>query len=182
VQGRDAWIYTLGIPGIATFRLGLEIQNGFLVFSNIPWSQPVTVRSADTRTFNGATLHLTPTAVRQGLAGLFATQSELDQTAALSSMASLLPLLQSISATPDEAASAHATLFGSKPLHPGTGSWIWKDGQLESSQYGTATRWKEAIYSPQMGDFGLFNSLTDVDLNMQFESGGLRAVVRWKSR
>jgi len=179
VDGRDAWIYTLGVPGIATIRLGLEVQNGYLVFSNIPWSQPVEVTSVEPRQLNGAAMHVAPDGVHLGLAGLFATQAEQNQGAALSSMASLLPLLQAVSATPEDAASLHATLFGSKPLHPGRGSWIWKDGKLESSVYGSATRWKEPIYKPEMGSFGLFDGTTLLDLNMQFEAGGLRAVCRW---
>jgi hypothetical protein len=179
VDGRDAWIYTLGVPGIATIRLGLEVQNGYLVFSNIPWSQPVEVTSVEPRQLNGAAMHVAPDGVRQGLAGLFATQAEQNQVAALSSMASLLPLLQAVSATPEDAASLHAALFGSRPLHPGRGSWIWKDGKLESSVYGSATRWKEPIYKPEMGNFGLFDGTTLLDLNMQFEAGGLRAVCRW---
>ena len=179
VEGRDAWIYTLGVPGIATIRLGLEVQNGYLVFSNIPWSQPVEVTSVEPRQLNGAAMHVAPDGVRLGLAGLFATQAEQNQGAALSSMASLLPLLQAVSATPEDAASLHAALFGSRPLHPGRGSWIWKDGKLESSVYGSATRWKEPIYKPEMGSFGLFDGTTLLDLNMQFEAGGLRAVCRW---
>ena len=179
VDGRDAWIYTLGLPGITTIRFGLEVQNGFLVFSNIPWSQPVTVTGVESRPLNGAAIQVTPDAVRQGLAGLFATQAEQNQLAALASMASLLPLLQTVSATPEEAASAHAALFGSRPLHPGQGSWVWRDGRLESSVYGSVVRWKEPIYKPEMGTFGLFDGTMLVDLNMQFEAGGLRAVCRW---
>ena len=30
-----------------------------------------------------------------------------------------------------------------------------------------------------MGNFGLFDGMTLLDLNMQFEAGGLRAVCRW---
>jgi hypothetical protein len=34
-------------------------------------------------------------------------------------------------------------------------------------------------YAPDMGDFGLFEGVTHVSLNMQLETGGLRAVVHW---
>jgi len=36
------------------------------------------------------------------------------------------------------------------------------------------------LYKPELGNFGLFDGTTLLDLNMQFESGGLRAVARWK--
>lgn len=179
IEGRDAWVYTLGVPGVATFRLGLEVQNGYLVFSNIPWSQPMTL-TPEARDLNGAAIRLAPGAVKQGLAGLFATQVEQDQKAVLASMAALLPLLESgTSATPDEAAATHAAIFGSRPQHPKNGAWVWKNGVLESSLYGSAEHWKAPIYKKEMGDFGLFDGVSLVNLNMQFEQGGLRAVCRW---
>ena len=179
IEGRDAWVYTLGVPGVATFRLGLEVQNGYLVFSNIPWSQSVTL-SPEARDLNGAAIRLAPGAVKQGLAGLFATQVEQDQKAVLASMAALLPLLESgTSATPDEAVAAHAAIFGTKPQHPKNGAWVWRNGVLESSLYGSAEHWKAPIYKKEMGDFGLFDGVSLVNLNMQFEQGGLRAVCRW---
>jgi hypothetical protein len=180
IEGRDAWIYTFGVPGIITARLGIEIQNGFLVLSNTPWARQVTVRSAEARPLNGATIRLAPDAVKEGLAGLFATQAEHDQMAALASMAALLPLLQTLSATPAEAATLHTTLFGSRPLHPKTGDWVWSNGRLESSVYGSPTQWKMPLYKPEIGGFGLFDGTALLDLNMQFETGGLRAVARWK--
>jgi hypothetical protein len=181
IEGRDAWVYTLGVPGIATFRLGLEVQGSYLVLTNIPWSAPATIEAVDTRTLNGAAIHVRPDAVQQGLAALFATQAEADQQAALASMAALLPLLQTVSATPEEAAARHAALFGSTPIHPGMGAWVWRDGRLESSRYGSATRWKVPPYAPD-APFGLLDGTTLVDLNMQFESGGLRAVARWRTK
>jgi hypothetical protein len=179
VVGRDAWIYALNIPGIAKIRFGIEVSNGYLVLSNIPWSQPVTVKAVESQELNGAAIRLAPGAVRQGMAGLFATQSEQNQLAALKSMAALYPLLLSVSATPEDAAARHAALYGSTPLHPGFGAWLWRNGKLESTVYGSARHWKEPLYKPEMGDFGLFEGVTDLTLNMQLESGGLRAVVRW---
>jgi hypothetical protein len=179
VEGRDAWIHSLNIPGIAKIRFGIEIKDGYLVLSHIPWSQLLAVSSVDTRALNGAAMELAPGAVKLGLPGLFATQSEQNQFAALRSMGALYPLLRSLAATPDDAAARHVALFGSRPLHPGPGTWVWKNGVLESSTYGDATHWKEPLYRPEMGDFGLFEGVSRLSVNMQFESGGLRALVRW---
>jgi hypothetical protein len=183
IEGRDAWMYTIGVPGIAVLRLGLEIENGYLVLSNSPWSETMRIASVDSRVLNGGAIRVTPESVRQGLAALFATQAEQDQTAALSSMGSLLPLLQSISPTPADAAARHAALFGSTPLHPaGGGEWLWRDGRLESSRYGNATRWQVPAFKPELGDFGVFQGATVLDLNMQFETGGLRVTARWSAK
>ena len=156
-----------------------EVKNGYLVLSNIPWSQPVVIKAAEERALNGAQLQIAPGSVRQGLPGLFATQSEQNQLAALNGMAALYPLLLTVSATPEEAAARHAALLGSKPLHPGPGKWTWQGGKIESSVYFSATRWREPEHKPDLGDFGLFEGVTRLAVNMQLEAGGLRAVVRW---
>jgi hypothetical protein len=179
VEGRDAWIYSLNIPGIVKIRFGIEVKNGYLVLSNIPWSQPVSIKAVDVRALNGADLQISPAAVRQGLPGLFAAHSEQSQLASIGGIAALYPLLVTISATPDGAATRHAALFGAKPLHPGQGRWVWKDGRLESSAYGSATRWQQPIYRSEAGDFGLFEGVTRLSVNMQFEDAGLRAIARW---
>ena len=179
IEGRDAWIYVLNVPGLAKIRFGIEVKSGFLVLSNIPWSQPLTVKTVERRELNGAAAQLAPGAVKQGLPGLFATQNEQNQLAAVKGMAALYPLLLTVSATPEEAATRYAAIFGSRPLHPGPGTWLWKNGKLASSTYGTATQWKEPLYTPDLGDFGLFEGVTNLSVNMQFEAGGLRAVARW---
>ncbi len=211
VEGRDAWIYSLGIAGVIKVRFGIEVRDGFLVLSNVPWSQPVTIKSVETRPLNGAELLLAPGAVRDGLPGLFATQSEQNQLAALGGMAMLYPLMLTGSATPAEAAARHAALFGGAPVHPASGrprakpvadprakpvddprakpvddprakpvdDWTWRDPILESSIYGTATRWIQPAYRPDLGDFGLFAGVSRLSVNMQLESDGLRATARW---
>jgi len=179
VEGRDAWIYALEIPGILKMRLGIEVRSGYLILSNIPWSQPVAIPAVEARALNGAELAVAPGAVRLGLPGLFATQSEQSQRAALAGMAALYPLLLTVGATPEAAAARHAALFGWKPVHPGPGQWAWTDGRIESSAYGTPTRWKAPEYRPGADDFGLFAGIERFSVNMQLEAAGLRAVTRW---
>ena len=94
-------------------------------------------------------------------------------------MAALYPLLLTVSGTPPEAAARYAALFGGKPLHPGPGAWTWKNGRLESTAYGSATRWRAPAYRPALGDFGLFEGVTRLSVNMQLEADGLRASTRW---
>ena len=105
IEGRDAWIYVLNVPGLAKIRFGIEVKSGFLVLSNIPWSQPLTVKTVERRELDGAAAQLAPGAVKQGLPGLFATQNEQNQLAAVKGMAALYPLLLTVSATPEEAAA-----------------------------------------------------------------------------
>ena len=114
-------------------RLGIEVRSGYLILSNIPWSQPVAIPAVEARALNGAELAVAPGAVRLGLPGLFATQSEQSQRAALAGMAALYPLLLTVGATPEAAAARHAALFGWKPVHPGPGQWV-VDGRADREQ------------------------------------------------
>jgi hypothetical protein len=182
IGNRDAWTYTFGVPGVMRFRLGLEIQNGYLVVSNIPWSDTMTIDRVDTRTLNGGAIQVRPDAVKLGLASLFATQAEQDQSAALTSMAALYPLLRTVASTPAEAAAKYAALFGTTPLHPGAGDWVWANGQIESTVYGSPIRWRAPAFDPARPNFGLFDGASLIDLTMQFEQGGLRAIARWRWR
>ena len=43
--------------------------------------------------------------------------------------------------------------------------------------YGSATHWKEPAYRTEMGDFGLFEGVTRLSVNTQFEADGLRHTV-----
>jgi hypothetical protein len=180
VGDRDAWIYSVGLAGVVKIRFGIEVQNGYLVLSNLPWSQPLAVGRGEEQPLNGAGLRVTPGAVRLGLPGLFATESEQNQRAAAKGMAALLPLLLTISPDPQAASARHAALFGWQPLHPGPGEWVWRDGEISSSAYGTADHPRQPRYSAGGGDFGLFQGIERLRVNMQLEGDGLRATVRWR--
>jgi hypothetical protein len=51
-----------------------------------------------------------------------------------------------------------------------------------TSTYDSGTRWKAPAFKPELGNFGLSNGTTLLDLTMQLEQGGLRAIARWKWR
>lgn len=179
VGERDAWILSLGAAGVVRVRFGLEVKDGFLVVSNIPWSQPVALAKPSDARLNGAKLTLSNRALRIGLPGLHATQQEQNQAAALAGLGYLYPLLATGSATPEEAARRHAALFGFTPLHHGPGRWVWKDGRLESSAYGDARRWKSPEYRAEDGDFGIMKDIDEASVEMRFEDDGLLASCRW---
>ena len=179
VEGRDAWIYAISMSGLVKIRFGIEVRNGYLILSNIPWSQPVTITSVEPRVFNGGDLQLAPGAIRQGLPGLFATWNEQNQRAAIHGMAALYPLLLTVAPTPDGAAARYAQLFGGRPVHPGPGGFAFSARRIESTTYGTATRWRVPAWRPDTGDFGLFDGVSHLGVNMQLEADGLRAVARW---
>lgn len=179
VDDKDAWILSLGIAGMVKVRFGIEVQNGYLVLANIPWSQPISIGKGEALTLRGARLQITPGAVKEGLPGLFATEGEQNQHSAIKEMGALYPFLATVSATPDDAAARHAALFDARPLHPDSGRWVWKDGEIASSVYGTPRRWQQPSWTPKTSDFGLFAGVERRGVAMQLEEDGLRTRVRW---
>ncbi len=103
------------------------------------------------------------------------------RAAAIEGMGYLYPLLTSgVATTVAEAQEKHLALFGFKPVHPGPGTWLWQDGELESSVLGSAVRPMQPAFQPADRNFGLFQNIDLLSVNMQLEDSGLRARVRWK--
>ncbi len=96
-------------------------------------------------------------------------------------MGYLYPLLASgVASTVDESADKHAALFGFRPVHPTSGRWLWNNGQLESSVFGTALRPVQPKHTPGDRNFGLFPSVDSLDVSLQLEDTGLRTRIRWR--
>ncbi|MFQ5959486.1 MAG: hypothetical protein ACE5LF_08975, partial [Alphaproteobacteria bacterium] len=70
--------------------------------------------------------------------------------------------------------------FGFRPVHPTSGRWLWNNGQLESSVFGSALRPVQPEHTPGDRNFGLFPSVDSLDVNLQLEDTGLRTRIRWR--
>lgn len=176
--GSDSWLYSATLFGMIRLRFGIELQDRFLVIRNLPWSQRPALQSVATAELAGARLTLHPQAVAQQLPALFVAESDRQRGAAFQGSAYLLPLMLTGAATPDAAAAVHRRLFGFAPVHPGTGRWTWTDGMLASDAFGTPARPLSPEYRASAA-FGVFQDISDLGLNMQFEEAGLRAICRW---
>ncbi len=181
VESRDAWILTVNAAGFARIRLGLEVREGFLVVSNLPWSAPDPVASVEQSDLDMVRLKIRPGAVRKELAALWETYGEDQSAASRRGMGMIYPLLLTVSPDVDSAIAMHRKIFGSAPVHPGKGKWVWKEGQLASSIYGPATgghlpRWKKE----RGDDFGLFAGIEEMSVDLRFEEEGLRTLMRWR--
>ena len=182
LDGLDSWVCTLDIMGMVKLRYGLEVQGGYLVVRNIPWSNGDRVARVDTALLNGACLQAYPSACNLQLAGLFAADQDGEMASAMWSLGSLYPLVASGRASSETAAAECARLFGFKPLHPGDGKWVWDRYELTSSRYGTVFRRKQPPYVKDKNPVGLFKDIEHLCVAMQFEDSGLRTVVRWKAK
>jgi HEAT repeat protein len=182
LKGQDAWIYTLNLLGVIQLHLKVAVEGGYLVISNLPWSP----RAVQTGTFedslNGARLELNLEAISKLLPALHTKAYSDYRIAAVDGMGYLYPLLASGTvATVAEAQQKHQALFGFKPVHPASGEWLWQDGEMASSIFGTAQDPVQPPYLPGDRDFGLFPTLRSLSVSMQLEDTGLRARIRWRS-
>ncbi len=181
VKGKDAWIYKVDIERMIQLHLGLAVENGYLVISNFPWSQPGIVSGNSQGALNGALLELNLAAVRQQLPALHTKTYSDYRRDAIEGMGYLYPLLVSgIASGVPEALEKHFTLFGFKPVHPTGGDWRWEDGEVKSSIFGTAERPVQPEFEEGNRDFGLFQKIDQVSVSMQFEDAGLRTKIRWR--
>jgi hypothetical protein len=182
VGDEDSWVYNFDLEGIVNFRLGLEVKGGYLIVSNLPWSEKIGVAKKEQAPLNGARIALHPGSAKRQLPGLFYASARRSQAAALKGASTLFPLLLTVSESPALAAKKNADLFGFTPTHPGSGEFTWEKGEVGSTLYGTAARWKHPPYSEGDRAFGLLQGVESLSVNMQLEDDGLRATTRWKWR
>ncbi|MEY3894601.1 MAG: hypothetical protein RLZZ214_120, partial [Verrucomicrobiota bacterium] len=93
VAGRDGWVYQISFFNMMTLRLGIDVQDRFLVIRNMPLTSPFRITGMKDATQPGAQLSVSPRACRLQLPALFASAAERERAAALSGISDLYPLL-----------------------------------------------------------------------------------------
>lgn len=182
LEDRDAWILTIDILGVANLRLGVEVKDGFLIFSNIPWTEHSRFRGRRGGHLDSILLQVTPGAGALQLPGLFTAAMEKERVAAYQSAGHLLPLMLAGAENVESARAWHRRLFGFTPGHPGHGSFKWTDGMVVSDRFGTTLHQRQPAYEPGDREFGWLRRIHRVQLSLQLEDGGLRTRARWSLR
>jgi hypothetical protein len=182
LEGRDAWICAISIEGLINIRFGVEILNDYLVLSNLPWSQKPVFGPTRTAELNTMALALHPESGILQMPGLFTAACEQERAAAFQGARYLYPLMACGAGSPAAAAEQSRILFGFVPEHPGTGQWVWENGQLRSTVYGNPHHPVQPEYKAGTQAFGVLAGLDMLNLNLQFEDAGLRVLTRWKMK
>ena len=180
LKDHDAWMYALDLFGMVKLRFGMEVRDGYLVVKNLPWSQDAAIVRTDAAELSGARLELRPDAVEAQLPALFTAAADQQRKAAMSGIGDLLPMMLTGCESVDAAVARHRLLFGYAPRHPGAGKWLWQDGRLESTVFGSTRRQQQPPHRPGDRAFGLLQGIEYVTLDMQLEDTGLRSALRWK--
>ena len=180
IEGRDRWVCSIDLFGVARMRLGIEVREGLLLLDNLPWSpwpEELNVRAAP---LNGVVLTVRPEAAQKHIAALFTSAMETERVAAMQGIARLHPLLLAGETDVKEALERHAAWFGFAPKHPGRGEWTWKDGLLSSSTFGHFGKQVQPAHEKGSRAFGVFSDVDELNVNLQFEDTGLRVRAEWR--
>ncbi|MCF7975427.1 MAG: hypothetical protein K9N55_16540 [Phycisphaerae bacterium] len=183
VTDRDAWVLTLDLFNMAKVRFGVEVQDNYLVITNQPWSQHLTLEGTMPSPLTDLCLHLEPAAARQQLAAMFTSAADKQRQAALQGSAMLAPLVWSGAEDVAGAIARHQALFGFVPRHPAHGSWsVDEIHRVVSTEYGSPGQAQQPAYEAGRQDFGLLQGISPVDVSLQIEDTGLRTRIYWKYR
>jgi HEAT repeat protein len=183
LRDREAWIYTLNIEGMIQVHLRLEITDGYLMVSNLPWSTQLEIDGTKDLLLNGANIQINLDETQKQLPALHTKIFADYRAAAVDGMGYLYPLLVTgVSKSVPDAIEKHLDIFGFGPVHPSAGQWLWQNSHVISSEFGSASYPVQPEYESGQRDFGLFPALSMLGVNMQLEDTGLRAKVRWRRR
>ncbi|MCP4450295.1 MAG: hypothetical protein GY809_02455 [Planctomycetes bacterium] len=181
VAGRDAWVLSIDLLGLAKMRFGIEVQDDYLILTNQPWSQQLTIQGTVPSPLSHMSLSLEPAAAQQQWAAMFTSAAEKQRRSALQGSAMLLPLLWTGSKDVTGATDRHQALFGFVPTHPGEGAWILDPRDtLVSTDFGSLEQPLQPALREGQSGFGLLQGISQVDVSLQIEDTGLRTRIYWK--
>lgn len=182
VADRDNWIYRISFFDTISLRLGIEVQDRFLVIRNMPLTTPFRITGVKEAELPGARVGLSPRACRLQLPVLFASAAERERSAAFNGITDLQPLLLTGVKSVGEAAERYKAWFGFRPRHPGGGEWSWDGRTMTSNRYGSPRQPMQPDYKADDRDFGPLRRVDAVEVGMRFEEDGLRTTARWNLR
>ncbi|MCZ6793244.1 MAG: hypothetical protein O7J95_06485 [Planctomycetota bacterium] len=179
---RDSWILTVDIFGFAKLRLGIEVDGGFLIVSNIPWTAHSRFHGLGAGHLDSGLLQVTPGAGTRQLPGLFTTAMEKERRSAYESAGHLFPLMLAGASDLAAARAWHHRMLGFAPVHPSPGEFRWEEGRVTSDRFGSLHRQRQPPYREGNTDFGLLRRVHSLRLSFQLEDDGLRTRVHWRLR
>lgn len=182
VAGRDAWRYHLSYAGLISMRIGIEVKDRYLAISNQPLSFDPTITAVEGGGPGGAALAFAPASAIRQLPALYASSHDRLRAAARNGMADLYPVLLAEGGDVPRAQRRLKQLLGYAPMHPDGGDWTWDTWTLRSSLYGSRDDPQLPEYPGGDAGFGVLRGIDRIQLSMQFEDDGLRALCKWTPR
>jgi len=179
ITGRDRWLIRLTLGDMVNLTLGMEIQDRYLVLSNMPLSYHPRVTGSENHLMRDGAILLRPGAIDHSAPGFVASALNAAGDQAKHGLAILeLYRLAGVDGLSDAMALSDR-LFGYKPVHPTPGEFLWKPESSESGTFGSLFESRH----PPLDDVdipGLFPKVHQIDVSLQLEREGLRTRLHWR--
>ncbi|MDF3131227.1 hypothetical protein P0Y35_18630 [Kiritimatiellaeota bacterium B1221] len=181
ITGEDKWLLRIALEDMLFFTLSMEIQDRYLVFSNLPLNYHPTVTGSEALNFRDASVLLQPDAIQETGPGFEASALDQARKQALAGLGVLNLYYMAGFDSLEDAMATSQRLFGYVPVHPSPGEFIWTERGPESTVFGSITDTQQPPLD-QVDTTGLFPQTEKVEVSMQLENEGLRTRVLWKGK
>ena len=175
----EEWLYTINLFETVKLRYGVALADDYMTINNLPWAERTEISALEEAPLDDIHLRVSPGRVEKELPALHTAFVEKQRVIAMQGIGYLTPLLLTTVSDVKEARREHRRLFGYYPIHPGPGTWEWREGKLHSTTFGSLARKRQPPYRPGR-EFGLFKEVQSFDLSTEFQHTGLRTILRWR--
>ncbi|WFB35599.1 hypothetical protein P3T73_15715 [Kiritimatiellota bacterium B12222] len=181
ITGADRWLLRIQVGDVLFFTLSMEIQDRYLVFSNLPLNYHPRVIGSENTQIKDASLLLQPGAINETGPGFKASALDQAREQSLAGLDVLNMYYMAGFTSLEDAMAESKRLFGYVPVHPAPGEFIWTEHGPRSSIFG-------GIYDSQQPPLdqvdttGLLPQTERVEVSMQLENEGLRTRLTWKGK
>ena len=175
--GDDRWLLRISFEDIVSLTIGLEVQGEYLVLSNLPLSYQPKVTGTEAVPMRDAGMRLNPEACHQTAPAFAAAAIDRERRGTQFGLRVLYALYECGIESVEAAQVECERRFGYRPVHPGSGEFVWTKGGPKSDRFGY---WGQGIQPPlEMAD-DLLPGVQGIDVSMQLEGEGLRTRLRWE--
>lgn len=179
INEKDFFIFNISAAGFLNIDLKVKIENGYLVISNMPYTNKIDVKGHKTPELSGASFKIYPSFVKKQLPSIFASGLKIQKESAFFGAGGVYPLYQIGLRDKEKIADRHYELFGYSPFHPGNGKWIPDDGFIKSSEFSYPYTETIPMYNKNK-DLKLFRNIEIIKLNTEIIDNNLRADFIWR--
>lgn len=180
IAGRDRWLLRFSMEELLFLTFSLEVQDGYLVVSNLPMTYRPRVEGRLDPSLHHAAARFDPAAAEQTRRAFAVAALDRARDGAYKGLGVLHAFHWSGVSTLEDALAQCATLFGFAPVHPAPGRFVDTPEGPESDTFGHLFEGRQPELEDIDEPFGLFPVLQKLDVAMQLEHEGFRGRITWK--
>jgi len=181
ITNEERWLIRLGVGDMLYLTLSMEIQDRYLVFSNLPLTYRPMVTGSEKLDLRDAALLLQPDAIEKPGRDSRLRPYDIAREQAYEGMGVLNLYCMAGFTSLEETMATSERLFGYVPVHPSPGEFVWTETGPISSVFGGFQEVQQPLLE-QVDPEGLLPRTQKVDVSMQLENEGLRTRLNWKEK